>query len=189
VSNVGFIEDLGVGLPPPTNLPREAVIYGRVVKIEDTYQRELPVPRGLVVVTLAAAVVTRLASALLALLLRTSAAIGDMRGWRALCKGPEYCVTPVWIKDTDGLFVEVEVHGYLSARALQCRDRVRVLARRQPGPYLPMQAHRIENLTVGRRIVSRRPTVWTHFGPGLLIQAVIGLVVAGWLATSLAGTG
>jgi hypothetical protein len=139
VSDVAFIEDLGVGLPPPINLPREAVIHGRVGKVEDTYQRELPVPRGLVAVTLAAAVVTRLVSALLALLLRTSAAIGDTRGRRALCKGPEYRVTAVWIKDTDGLFVEVEVHGYLSARALRCRDRVRVLARRQPRRYLPMK--------------------------------------------------
>jgi hypothetical protein len=179
-----YLDNLGVGLPPPTDLPKEAVITGRVVKIEDAYARELPVPKGLVAVVLAVAIVARLATALLALVLRTQPG-GDGRGWKALTKGPEFRVTPVWIRDTDGLFVEVEVHGYLSDRALRPRDRIQVQALRQDGRHLPMRAQRIENLTIGRRIVPRRPTLWSHFGPSLLLQAIIGLVLVVLLAISL----
>lgn len=184
-----YIEELGVGLPPPTDLPKEAVITGRVVKIEDAYPRELPVPKGLVAIVLAVVIVARAATALLALVIRAQAGAGDGRGWKALCKGPEFRVTPVWIRDTDGLFVEVEVHGYLSGRALRRRDRVQVRALRQDGRHLPMRAQRIDNLTIGRRIVPRRPTVWSHFGPSLLIQAVIGLVLVVSLVTCLWGAG
>ena len=79
----------------------------------------------------------------------------------------------------------MEVHGYLSDRALRPRDRVQVQALRQDGRHLPMRAQRIDNLTIGRRIVPRRPTVWSHFGPSLLLQATIGLVLVVLLAISL----
>jgi hypothetical protein len=184
-----YIDNLGVGLPPPTDLPKEAVITGRVVKIEDTYAREMSVGKGLVAVVLAAAVVARAVIALLALVVRAQPGATDTRGWKALCKGPEFRVTPVWIQDTDGLFVEVEVHGYLSGRALRRRDRVQVFARRQDGRHLPMRAHRIQNLTIGRRIVSRRPSMWTHLGPSMLIQAAFGAVVVATLASCLWGAG
>jgi hypothetical protein len=189
MGNPEYIEELGVGLPPPTDLPKEAVITGRVVKIEDAYARELSVPKGLVAIVLAVVTVARAATALLALVVRAKPGAGDGRGWKALCKGPEFRVTPVWIRDTDGLFAEVEVQGYLPGQALRPRDRVQVRALRQEGRHLPMRAQRIDNLTIGRRIVPRRPTVWTHFGPGLLIQAIIGLVLVVSLVTCLWGAG
>src|SRR3954447_19907604 len=97
----GYLDDLGVGVPPPAALPKEAVITGRVVKIEDAYAREVSVAKALVAIVLAAAAVARLATALLALIVRARPGAGDGRGWKALCKGPEYRVTPVWIRDTD----------------------------------------------------------------------------------------
>ncbi len=181
-----YLEDIGVGLPPAPNLPKEAVISGQVVKIEDGYARAVAVGKALVAVVLAGATVARLVILLLAAVLRTQSAGGDGRGWKALRKGPEFLVTPVWIRDTDGLLVEVEVQGYLSGRLLRRRDRVRVTARRQDGRHLPLRAHRIVNLTIGQVFVPRRPTLWTHLGFGLLLQAVFGLlvvatlVVAGW---------
>ncbi|MGC9669850.1 hypothetical protein ACNTMW_25325 [Planosporangium sp. 12N6] len=170
------LDDLGVGLPPPANLPRRAVVSGEIVKIEEAYPRAVAVGPGLIAAVLCGATVTRLFTALLAAVLRTRAGAGDGRGWKALRQGPEFRVTPIWIRDTDGMFVELEVHGYLSGRALRRRDRVRVTAHRQNRPHLPMRAHRIENLTIGRIVVPRRPTVWTHLGPGLLLQAAAGLV-------------
>jgi hypothetical protein len=184
-----YLDELGVGLPPLKDLPKEAVITGRVVKIEDAYAREVSVGTGLAAVVVATATVARLVIALLAAVVRASPGAIDARGWKALRKGPEYRVTPVWIRDTDGLFVEVEVHGYLSGRSLRRRDRVQVLARRQDNKHLPMRAHRIENLTIGRRIVPRRPTVWTHFGPSLLIQSMLGLFLVLSLLTCLWGAG
>jgi hypothetical protein len=184
-----FIDNLGVGVPPPANLPKKAVITGRVVKIEDAYAREVSVGKGLVAVLLATAGVARMATALLATVLRASPGGGDGRGWKALRKGPEFQVTPVWIRDTDGLFVEVEIHGYLSNRALCHRDQVQVLARRQDGRHLPMRAYRIDNLTIHRQIVPRRPTVWTHLGPSLLVQAAIGLFLVASFLTCVWGRG
>jgi hypothetical protein len=180
-----YLDDLGVGLPPPAGLPKQAEIAGEVVKIEDAYPREVPVGHGLVAVILAGASVIRLLTLLLAAVVRSQAAPGDGRGWRALRKGPEFRVTPIWIRDTDGLFVEVEIHGYMSGRALRRGDLVRVVARRQDARHLPMRAHRIDNLTIGRAITPRRPTVWTHLGPGLVIQATIGLAVVASLVICL----
>jgi hypothetical protein len=184
MADLEHIDELGVGLPPAANLPKVAVITGQVMKIEEPYPREVPVGKGLVALMLVGATAFRLVVLLLAAILRTKAAPGDGRGWRALCKGPEFRVTPVWIRDTDGLFVEVEVQGYLSGRALRRRDLVQVDARRQDGRHLPMRAHRIDNLTAGRMIMPRRPTVWTHLGPGLMIQATLGLMLLGFLLVS-----
>jgi hypothetical protein len=155
------------------------------VKIEEAYPRAVSVATGLLVGVLAGATVARLLTVLLAMVLRSQAGAGDGRGWSALRKGPEFRVTPVWIRDTDGLYVEVEVHGYLSGRALRRDDLVRVTAYRQGGRALPMRAHRIDNLTIGRTVTPRRPTVWTHLGPGLLIQAAIGLVAVASLVSCL----
>jgi hypothetical protein len=171
------LDDLGVGLPPPADLPRRAEITGRVVKIEEGYPRAVPVGTGLAAGVLAGAGVARLLTVLLATVLRSDVGAGDGRGWSALRKGPEFRVTPVWLRDTAGLYVEVEVHGYLSGRALRRGDLVRVSAYRQRGRALPMRVRRIENLTIGRAITPRGPTVWTHLGPGLVIQAVFGLFV------------
>jgi hypothetical protein len=44
---------------------------------------------------------------------------------------------------------------------------------------------RIVNLTTGQLLTPRTPTLWSHLGPALLLQAAIGLVlvgvVLGWL--------
>jgi tellurite resistance protein TehA-like permease len=60
-----------------------------------------------------------------------------------------------------------------------------VAVRRPAGRDLPMRAYRIDNLTIGRPVTPRRPTVWTHMGPGLVIQAMIGIVVLAIVAGSL----
>jgi hypothetical protein len=180
-----YLDDLGVGLSSARHLPRRAEITGEVVKIEEAYPRQVAVGTVLAVGVLAGVAVTRVLTALLAMVLRAKAGVGDGRTLRTLRKGPEFRVTPIWIRDTDGLFVEVEVHGYLSGRALHRSDLVRITARRQGGRHLPMRAHRIDNLTIGRFVTPRRPTVWTHLGPVLVIQAMIGMVVLATAAGAL----
>ncbi|MDT5036045.1 MAG: hypothetical protein QOE03_1230 [Micromonosporaceae bacterium] len=182
---VDDLDDLGVGLSPARGLPRRAEITGEVVKIEDAYPRRVAVGAALAVAVLAGVAVTRVLAALLAMVLGAKAGAGDGRGLWTLRKGPEFRVTPIWIRDTDGFFVEVEVHGYLSGRALRPNDLVRVAARRQDGRRLPMRAHRIDNLTIGRFVTPRRPTVWTHLWPGPVIQAVIGMAILAAVAGAL----
>ena len=178
-------DDLGVGVSVPPNLPKRAVITGQVVKIEDAYARELSVGRGLAAVVLSTATVARLLFVAIAAVLKASVGAGDGRGWRSLRKGPEFQVTPIWIRDTDGLFVEVEIHGYLSGRGLRRGDWVTVTARRQNSRHLPLRAERIDNLTIERWFTPSAPTVWTHLGGALLLQAIIGLVIVALLVPAM----
>jgi hypothetical protein len=43
---------------------------------------------------------------------------------------------------------------------------------------------RVLNLTTMQPLTPRIPTLWSHLGPGLLIQAVLGLTVAAAVAAA-----
>jgi hypothetical protein len=62
--------------------------------------------------------------------------------------------------------------------------QVRTVA--QKDPQLPVKLERIINLTTLQPLQPRIPTMWSHLGPVLLLQAVAGtavlaLLVAAWL--------
>ncbi len=47
-----------------------------------------------------------------------------------------------------------------------------------------MKLVRLVNLTTMQPLAPRIPTLWSHLGPGLLIQAVLGLTVAAVVAAA-----
>ena len=120
---------------------------------------------------------------LLVALLRTGAR-GARRTFKDLKKGPEYLVTPVRLRDDLGQTYEVEMHGHLPQSALQRGDLVQLTTRPQQDPRLPVKMVRVVNLTTMQPLTPRIPTLWSHLGPGLLIQAVIGLAVAAAVVTA-----
>ncbi|HEY2669336.1 MAG TPA: hypothetical protein VGJ07_03050 [Rugosimonospora sp.] len=168
----------------PEPIPRRHMLYGWIVRIDEAYGRDVRVSPHLVVGVVGATAVARTASRLLATLVRAPANPGPTRKWKDLRKGPEFQVTQVWLTDADGMIVPVEMHGHVSQGALVCRDRVRVAVRRQRDPYAPPRAVVIENLSTGRTLKPRGATVWTHLGPALILQAMVGIAV---LAVVLAG--
>ena len=70
----------------------------------------------------------------------------------------------------------MEIHGHVPQSALDPADHVQVTVRRQKDPELPPRVERIVNLTTGQFLTPRTPTVWSHLGPALLFQAVLGVV-------------
>jgi hypothetical protein len=157
---------------------------GRITEVEESYAREVAVPPIVLFPTILAALAVDLIGLLISAILRTGVPTAR-RPVKTLRKGPEYMVTPVWVRDADDSLVEVEVHGHLNGTALLRRDRIRTVTRRQRGD-LPLLAGSIENLTTGRVLRPRRATLMTHLGLGLLLQAVlgallIGAIVAWWL--------
>jgi hypothetical protein len=93
-------------------------------------------------------------------------------------------VTPVRLRDDLGQTYEVEMHGQLPQSALHRGDLVQVRTRPQKDPDLPVKLQQIVNLTTLQPLTPRIPTMWSHLGPGLLIQAVLGLSVATFLAAA-----
>src|SRR5205823_12624917 len=96
------------------------------------------------------------------------------RPLKSLRKGPEYLVTPLWVRDADDSLVEV--HGHVSRSALLRTDRIRTVASRPKGD-LPLVAGPIENLTTGRLLRPRRATLVSHLGVALILQAVLGVLL------------
>jgi hypothetical protein len=170
----------------PTKVPSRRVVLGQIVRVEESYARQLRVPPVLLFPLLVAAVVPELLGLLIGALLRTGPPGTARRPVKALRKGPEYMVTPVHVRDADDSVVEVEVHGYLGRSALIRTDRIRTEARRQKGD-LPLLAGPIENLTTGRMVRPRRATLWTHFGTPLVFQSLLGAVLLGFVAACLLG--
>jgi hypothetical protein len=70
------------------------------------------------------------------------------------------------------------MHGHLPQSALHRRDLIQVATAPQKDPTLPVKLLRVVNLTTLQPFTPRVPTLWSHLGPGLLIQAVLGLTVA-----------
>jgi hypothetical protein len=171
----------------PERIPRRHMLYGWIVRIDEAYGRDVRVSPQLAAAVLGATAVARSASRLLATLVRAPAKAGPARGWKDLRKGPEFQVIQVWLTDADGGYVPVEIHGHLSQGALVLRDRVRVAVRRQRDPYQPPRVVAIENLSTGRTLKPRGANVWSHLGPALILQALVGLALLTVLLTVLFG--
>ena len=110
--------------PPqaPVKVPTRRVVMGQITEVEESYAREVAIPP----IVLFPVVVAAFAVDVVALLLSTVLRIripSARRPLKALRKGPEYMVTPIWVRDADDSLVELEVHGHLnrSARPVQLR--------------------------------------------------------------------
>lgn len=159
------------------------IITGRFAGFGTSYTRNVHVGQPFLVAVLIAASLARAVLSLVAALLRTGG-LGTRRRFRDLRKGPEYLVTPMRLRDDLGQVYEVEMHGHLPQSALYRGDLVQVTTRPQTDPGLPVKLLRVLNLTTMQPLTPRIPTLWSHLGPGLLIQAVLGLTVAAAVAAA-----
>lgn len=155
---------------------------GRLTQVDEAYSRNEPVPWPVLLAVLLTAALAQVVISAVAAVLRSGARGGAGRGLKELRNGPEYAVTPVWLRTPDGRTVELEVHGYLRPDALRPRDRVRAMVRAQRRGDLPPRAHRVDNFTSGRSLHPHPPTRWTHLGAPLLLRAALGTALAGLLA-------
>ncbi|MEU5940102.1 hypothetical protein ABZ807_13095 [Micromonospora sp. NPDC047548] len=167
--------------------PTQRILTGRVVRLLEGYPREVRVGQPVLVAVLTGASVVGLLMLLVRSLLSTGGGGGGARrGWKDLKKGPEFLVTPLRVRDTAGLLHEVELHGHLPQSALHPDDHVQLTLRRQPDADLPPRVERIVNVTTGQLLTPRTATVWSHLGPPLLLQALLGaLLLAGVAACSV----
>ncbi|MFV2115831.1 hypothetical protein ACFHW0_26330 [Micromonospora sp. LOL_025] len=164
--------------------PTDRIVTGRIVRLMDGYPREVRIGQPVLVAVLAAAGVAGLLTALVRSLFSAGSGTARRR-FKDLKKGPEYLVTPVRLRDTAGRLCEVELHGHLPQSALHPADHVQLTLRRQGDPDLPPKIERIVNLTTGQLLTPRTATLWSHLGPPLLLQAVLGaLLVAAVVAWS-----
>ncbi|MEJ3748704.1 hypothetical protein WEI85_36185 [Actinomycetes bacterium KLBMP 9797] len=171
--------------PEPVVRPTGPIITGHVVRLLPGYAREVKVGQPVLVAVLAAASVARLIGVLVVAVLRAGSG-GSRRKWKDLRKGPEFLVTPLRVRDTRGMLCELEIHGHLPQSALEPSDHIQVTARRQKDPDLPPRVERIVNLTTGQLLTPHPPTLWSHLGPALLLQATTGLAVLGAVAACVA---
>ncbi len=146
------------------------VITGRFLGYRTSYTREVKVGRSLVLAVFVAATVARLIGALIRL-------HGVRRKLKDLRKGPEFLVTPMRLRDDLGQVYELEMHGHLPVSALHSGDLVQVVTKAQDDPALPVKLLRMVNLTTMQPLTPRIPTMWSHLGPALLLQAAIGITV------------
>ena len=147
------------------------VITGRFLGYRTAYTREVKIGRPLVLAVFVSASIARLIGALIRLR-------GVRRKLKDLKKGPEFLVTPMRLRDDLGQVYELELHGHLPVSALYRGDLVQVVTRPQADPTLPVKLDRMVNLTTMQPLTPRIPTMWSHLGPALLIQAGLGLTVA-----------
>jgi hypothetical protein len=157
------------------------VITGRFLGFGAAYTREVRIGQPLLLAVLVAAGV---AQVLLAAL--RSGGRGARRRFKDLKKGPEYLVTPVRLRDDLGQTYEIEMHGHLPQSALHRGDLVQATTAPQKDPRLPVRLSRLINLTTMQPLCPRIPTLWSHLGPGLLLQAGVGLTVAAVIAVAWA---
>lgn len=159
------------------------VITGRFLGFLPSYTREVKVAQPLLVAVFVTAAIAQAIGALLLAVLRSGGG-GARRKFKELKKGPEYLVTPVRLRDDLGQTYEVEMHGQLPQSALHRGDLVQVRTRAQKDPDLAVKLEQVLNLTTLQPLTPRIPTLWSHLGPGLLLEAVVGLTVAGVLAVA-----
>lgn len=146
------------------------VITGRFAGFQSSYTRPVKVGQPLLMAVFVMAGIAQMLGALLRMR-------GTRRSFKELKKGPEFLVTPVRIRDDLGQTYEVEMHGHLPQSALHRGDLVQVTTRPQKDPTLPVKLEQVVNLTTMQPLTPRIPTQWSHLGPALLIQAVLGIVV------------
>jgi hypothetical protein len=173
--------------PPqaPVKVPSRRVVMGPVVEVEEPYAREVGVPPALLFPLLIAALAMDLAGLLVTAVFRIGVPTAR-RPLRTLRKGPEYMVTPIWVRDADDSLIEVEVHGHLSRSAVIRKDRIRTVTRQQKGD-LPLLAGPIENLSTSRVLHPRRATLMSHLGVGLVLQAAVGMLLIGFVSAVVLG--
>lgn len=169
--------------------PRGPIITGRVIRLRDGYSREMKIRRPALVAVLTAASVARLIGVLVLSVLRAGTGSGGRRKFKELRKGPEFLVTPLRLRDSDGVLYEMEIHGHLPQSALEPADHIQVTVRSQKDADLAPRVERIVNITTGQLLTPRIPTLWSHLGPALVLQSlvgllVLGLVVAGYVLTA-----
>jgi hypothetical protein len=147
------------------------VITGRFAGYQTSYTREVKVGQPLLIVVFLAARIGQLLGALLRM--RPS-----RRSFKELKKGPEFLVTPLRVRDDLGQTYEVEMHGHLPQSALHRGDLIQLTTRAQKDPRLPVKLVQVVNLTTMQPLTPRIPTMWSHLGPAMLLQAFLGLTVA-----------
>jgi hypothetical protein len=159
------------------------VITGRFLGFRTSYTREVKIGQPVLLAVLVAAGIAYALVAVALAVLR-SGGRGARRKFKELKKGPEYLVTPVRLRDDLGQTYEVEMHGQLPQSALHRGDLIQVTTAPQKDPALAVKLLRLVNLTTMQPLAPRIPTLWSHLGPGLLIQAVFGLTVAAVVAAA-----
>jgi hypothetical protein len=147
------------------------VITGRFAGYQTSYSREVKVGQSLLMLVFVAAGVAQLIGSVLRMK-------PSRRSFKELKKGPEFLVTPVRVRDDLGQTYEAEMHGHLPQSALHRGDLVQLSTRVQKDPALPVRLVQVVNLTTMQPLTPRIPTMWSHLGPALLIQAVLGSAVA-----------
>jgi hypothetical protein len=148
-------------------------ITGRFLGFRTSYTREVRIGRPLVLAVFLSASLARILGAML----RFNGG-GARRKFKELKKGPEFLVTPVRVRDDQGQLYEVELHGHLAVSALRRGDLVQITTSAQADRALPVKLLRMVNLTTMQPLTPRIPTMWSHLGPALLIQAILGLLLA-----------
>ncbi|TWJ22057.1 hypothetical protein JD76_02171 [Micromonospora endolithica] len=167
--------------------PTGRIVTGRIVRLLEGYPREVRIGQPVLVAVLVTAGVAGLLVTVLRSVLSAGSG-GARRRFKDLKKGPEYLVTPVRVRDTTGQLVEVELHGHLPQSALHPADHVQITVRRQRDDDLPPKIERIVNLTTGQLLTPRTATLWSHLGPPLLLQAVLGAILLAGVAACSALT-
>ena len=147
------------------------VITGRFAGFQSSYTRQVKVGQPLLMAVFVAAGIAQLLGAMLRMR-------GTRRSFKELKKGPEFLVTPVRVRDDLGQTYEVEMHGHLPQSALHRGDLVQLTTQPQKDPTLPVKLVQVVNLTTMQPLTPRIPTQWSHLGPALLIQAMLGVTVA-----------
>jgi hypothetical protein len=157
---------------------RPSEIVGQVVEVDLPYARESGTGWLVLAPLLLTASFARAIGLLIAAVLRTAAtAGGGRRSLKELRRGPEFLVTTFLVRPDDGPPVELEIHGHMVSGALVPGDMIVAKVRQQRRKDLPPRAYRIDNYTSHRAHAPNPPTLWTHLGPGLLIQAAIGTLL------------
>ncbi|GAA0559934.1 hypothetical protein GCM10010172_48830 [Paractinoplanes ferrugineus] len=146
------------------------VITGRFAGYQAAYTREVKVGQPLLVVVFVAAGIAQLIGSLLRMR-------ATRRTFKELRKGPEFLVTPVRVRDDLGQTYEVEMHGHLPQSAMHRGDLIQIRTEPQKDPKLPVRLTQVVNLTTMQPLTPRIPTMWSHLGPALLLQAILGAVV------------
>ena len=158
------------------------VITGRFLGFGASYTREIKIGQPLVLIVFVSATIARLLGALVRLK-------GVRRRLKDLKKGPEFLVTPLRLRDDLGQLYEVEMHGHLAMSALHRGDLVQLRTRPQEDKTLPVRLMQVLNLTTMQPLTPRIPTLWSHLGPALLIQAALGVTLAIALTAAWIGRG
>ncbi|MEV4345618.1 hypothetical protein AB0J83_14190 [Actinoplanes sp. NPDC049596] len=151
------------------------VITGRFAGFQSSYTRQVKIGQSVLMAIFVAAGITQMIGSLLRM-------GGARRSFKELKKGPEFLVTPVRVRDDLGQTYEVEMHGQLPQSALHRGDLVQFTTAPQKDPTLPVRLVQVVNLTTMQPLTPRIPTMWSHLGPALLLQAVLGAAVVAALA-------